>query len=686
MDSLASSRTILAGLGLAASLAAQSTPDDLESLLDIKVEIASRRSQQAKRAPSIVSVVTRAEIERYGWRDLSDILRSLPGFEFGHDGTKLVGLIERGIWAHEGKALIMVDGITISPLHNGNVNYLGSGLIPGELIERVEVIRGPGSSVYGQFAGVAVINVITRRPQGLNGGRAVVRATTLGAGDSGQGIYFTSCAETREGVAMSLSGGFQTTPFSRKPYTDTFFTGKTFPQDKGNTRGESSYLTGQVSALGTTLSFVRIARQDAQVDENGTGPRDPEVAGLELGTLGTLGRTVQALKIRRSDAILPAWTVESWIEGIQNTGGALFPQSKTSSGVNHTGTERSRFTADVALRWTPSFPGVLLLGGGYQHDWERSVSLENKGAMWDLADPAKRLAQVTLQTTYGYMEYSHQLGDFGVTAGARYQDDRLNHAFAPRFGVTYFLGDFNAKLLYQEAFREPTLFQTYSTFFSFRGVLKPELIRTTELELGWRITPTLSGQINLYRLAVTRAISFALDDYDFFIVNAGAMRAKGVEASLELKESDWGGFANIAYTLPEAGSDPFYLSGDQQHFLSAASFKLNAGAHVKLGAIQLAPSLHYISRREAQTPRSAQSGIPPWSLLPNVTESAPIPARVLIDLNVTWKDCLGPNTEARLGVQNITNVDHPVLQPYYGGHAPLPTYDRRVTADLVWRF
>ena len=182
---------------LAFALAAQeapglqtSPPDELARLLNTPVIIASRLQQSQEEAPSAVYVVTRTDIERYGWRELADILRVLPGFDFGNDGTALIGLSERGIWAHEGKVLLMVDGIQVSPLHNGNVNYYGS--YPAELIERVEVIRGPGSALYGQFAGAAVINLITRGAEDPEGGRFALRTTTLGAGNVGGGGFLVA--------------------------------------------------------------------------------------------------------------------------------------------------------------------------------------------------------------------------------------------------------------------------------------------------------------------------------------------------------------------------------------------------------------------------------------------------------------------------------------------------------------
>jgi len=94
----------------------------------------------------------------------------------------------------------------------------------------------------------------------------------------------------------------------------------------------------------------------------------------------------------------------------------------------------------------------------------------------------------------------------------------------------------------------------------------------------------------------------------------------------------------------------------------------------------------YASSRQTQTARSAQSGVGPYSLMPLVVESESVPARVLLNLSVTWMRVMGTGMELRVVGTNLTNASFPILQPYYGSHAPLPANDRRFTADLVWRF
>ncbi|GAB4129461.1 MAG: hypothetical protein Fur0027_14210 [Raineya sp.] len=203
----------------------RSSKEDIENLLkkaeptvELEVEIASKQKQAVEEAPSIISVVTREDIENYGFRDITDILRLVPGFEYGMDVQSLFGIGFRGIWGHEGKVLVMIDNHPINCFGYGNTNFFGH--LPVSVIERVEIIRGPGSALYGTFAEAAVINIITRTGRGLQG---VQVATQAGA--VGNNAIFGSQASvgyndlSRE-LDISANVAFTYHPISARTYED----------------------------------------------------------------------------------------------------------------------------------------------------------------------------------------------------------------------------------------------------------------------------------------------------------------------------------------------------------------------------------------------------------------------------------------------------------------------------------
>ena len=134
----------------------------LEELLDIKVTTVSRASESVLRAPAAVYVITNEDIRRSGVRNLPDALRLAPGVE--------VAKIENNSWAisvrgfnelFSNKLLVLVDGRSVyTPLFSGVYWDLHNPVL--EDVDRIEVIRGPGASLWGSNAVNGIINIITK--------------------------------------------------------------------------------------------------------------------------------------------------------------------------------------------------------------------------------------------------------------------------------------------------------------------------------------------------------------------------------------------------------------------------------------------------------------------------------------------------------------------------------------------
>ncbi|NJK87607.1 MAG: TonB-dependent receptor plug domain-containing protein [Bacteroidales bacterium] len=139
----------------------------IDDLLNQKVRVGSQEELSPRETPGIVSVIERDEIVKSGAADLIDVLNLVPGIAFGLDVDGVLGLSMRGIWGLEGKILVMIDGMEINEGLYTSVNF-GKHFSP-EQIERIEIIRGPGSSLYGGYAELGVINIITRKAEDING-------------------------------------------------------------------------------------------------------------------------------------------------------------------------------------------------------------------------------------------------------------------------------------------------------------------------------------------------------------------------------------------------------------------------------------------------------------------------------------------------------------------------------------
>jgi outer membrane cobalamin receptor len=136
----------------------------IEELMAVEVDTVttpSRREERAHQAPGTVIVIDRRQIERRGYMTLVDVLRDLPGIDvtpyfFSELGTRIT---VRGVNGNN-KVIVMVNGMRVNP-PGGEYYPLRTDFSVRE-VEQIEVIYGPGSTLYGQDAIAAVINVITR--------------------------------------------------------------------------------------------------------------------------------------------------------------------------------------------------------------------------------------------------------------------------------------------------------------------------------------------------------------------------------------------------------------------------------------------------------------------------------------------------------------------------------------------
>jgi len=184
------------------------------------VTVASRYAQTVRKAPSIVEVVTDEQIRQRGYRTLSDILRDLPGIYVwrsveGRDLAAMRGVIS----ADNNKLLILVDG---QPWYDGvYTSAFIDEYMPISHIRQVEVIKGPGSAIYGTNAFSGVVNIVTYGGGDLEGarvrwvagshGRSDLTATAggtaeLGTIDASISAYARTLSEVGQGLGLTPDG------------------------------------------------------------------------------------------------------------------------------------------------------------------------------------------------------------------------------------------------------------------------------------------------------------------------------------------------------------------------------------------------------------------------------------------------------------------------------------------------
>ncbi len=158
---------------------------DLEGLMNLRVTSVSKREQSLSRTGAAVFVITQDDIRRSGMNNIPDLLRMAPGVEVARINAHTWAISVRGFNdRYSNKVLVLVDGRTIfDPAFSGV--YWDEQSLPLEDIERIEIIRGPGGTVWGANAVNGVINIITKNTKDTLGGLISV---STGSTDSATGV------------------------------------------------------------------------------------------------------------------------------------------------------------------------------------------------------------------------------------------------------------------------------------------------------------------------------------------------------------------------------------------------------------------------------------------------------------------------------------------------------------------
>lgn len=239
----------------------------LEELMNIKVVTASKRLEGQESAPAVMQVISRTDIRRYGARNLVDVLDRATNLQvvgsnlYPQNRVAIRGVMQTHI---DNKILFLINGRPLRDALQGGKNmdlYMG---LPVSAIERIEIIRGPGSVIYGTNAFSGVINVVTFKgktenetliSQGSFGYQQIdgvfVRSTedynSLLAinhiskdGDEFEGITdengtedtLTTAGETSQGLVYLKHGGWEVNLYASDNTTDHTNSVFTFPNNE----------------------------------------------------------------------------------------------------------------------------------------------------------------------------------------------------------------------------------------------------------------------------------------------------------------------------------------------------------------------------------------------------------------------------------------------------------------------
>lgn len=614
----------------------------LDDLLDVEVDVAARLPQRARETPGIVSVITRDEILASGARDLIDVLLLVPGFAPGVDVSGVLNVGVRGQWALEGKMLLLIDGQPMNDLLYSSTQ-LGNHY-PLENLERIEVIRGPGSVVYGGYAELAVIHLITRRD--LDGVSATAlygqRGTSLA--HAKLGLAFGTSPDELPGlrVAGSLALG---AGYAGGTYRD--FDGAAYDLSDHAQRP----LFAQLSASYRGLAVQGIFDDYTLDTRDGTGP---VLAATALQRFrGYYLDARYAWRLAPDLVLTPRFNlVRQTPWEIEDRSSAMY-YSKTAS----------RYTGGAELAWDATKHAKLAVGVEAFAD-RAHVNGTALVGLQTLFGGAREIAYDTI-ATYAQAVVEHPIAN--LTVGARYEyHSEVHGSLVPRVALTKVFGRAHAKLLASRAFRAPGIENINLGDIG----LDPERTTAYEAEVGYRLTDHVALAANAFDTTIERPIVYAFDRaaMEERYLNADRTGTRGLEVDCAIKYP--GGAARASYSFYSAAGKSrvaaYEVPGHDDVLLGFPAHKVALqGSFSVTRKLSIAPSAVLLGDRYAYTAGSAGQPV-----------LGREPATALVNVYGRLRDALIPGLELGAGVFDLGDRRLRYLQPYAGGHAPLPAGGR----------
>jgi len=551
----ADSLTHLAQLDLTGLQEVEVKLDDVFDLFDglvkaRKVSVASGVAQDTASAPAVTTLITAQDIEAVGARSLNEALAMVPGLHVGRRGIGYDHIYTlRGIHTNPSpEVLVLLNGIPIKKAHDGRSE---TDALPASLIQRIEVIRGPGSALYGADAFAGVINIISKTAADIQGTELGVRGGSFNQGE------------------LWIAQGQQYGAFDLALMLNWY-------RSDGHDGWVEEDAQTQLDRLFGSQASLAPGALDAQRDllhlhlDLGIGDywrwrgslRRNQNAGVGLGFGQALDHQAQP----DTDSFLtdltyenrnlsPNWELKAQLsyQTFDSSGnyslyppgafGGAFPdgflwdiglqgdQTRVESNALYRG------FANHAVRFGAGWQAARLsevsesrnwgvdLASGFPYPLGSLVDVSNSGEVF-LPTATRRNLFAYAQDSWGFSN------NWELTAGVRYDDfSDFGNTLNPRLALVWkSTPHLTSKLLFGSAFRAPTLAE-----LGFKNPLiglgnqslKAETIDTWELAWDWLVTSDVHMALNLFHYQIKDKIGFPGGQIQY--ANYGQWRGQGFE-------------------------------------------------------------------------------------------------------------------------------------------------------------
>ncbi len=547
-----------------ATLAQQYSEEDEFALVygdKSTVSIATGSQQSLRRAPAVATVITAEDIKNMGATDLDQVLETVPGIHVARNPVTYSPLyVIRGIFSQfTPQTLVLQNRIPITTMFQGTKGGVWAGL-PVENIARIEIIRGPGSALYGADAFAGVINIITKSAADTPGTEFGARVGSFNSRDAwiqhggklgpmDVAAYFRigrtdGARSIVEADAQSQNDARFVSQASLAPGSvnlghDAIDANLDIGYDKWRLRAGYKLRDNVGSGLGAAFALDPVGKAKSERITADLSWTDPQIRQDWGG-----GASISYLQYNDTAAedfiLFPA--------------GARFPTGTFNEGMIGTPEKWERQWRLSAFATYTGFAGHRMRFGLGHDDLDLYKTRERKnftfdadgwpvpiGSIADFSHTAPFMFPQRRKVNYVYAQDEWNFAkDWALTAGIRH--DRYSDfggTTNPRIALVWDASlDLTAKLLYGQAFRAPAFHEQHSINNpAIRGNpdLRPETIRTLEAAFSWQARRDVQANLSVFRYSmqdIIRAVPNNMTGAELIMRNTGGQTGKGMELEL----------------------------------------------------------------------------------------------------------------------------------------------------------
>ncbi len=606
------------------------------------------KDAQVNDVPGTIYIIDQNEIQLSGARDIMEILEKVPGVSFGTDVDGVIGISMHGIWAHEGKYVIQINGLTLNETDFGTYAF-SQRLFLGN-VSRIEILYSPGTVLFGGSAALGIINIVTYAPGEKDGAFIGLQTSASSTGIDRANASISGNHYLGNQTNISYSANYN--EGSKSSIMD-----ESVPESIVNYRDSTQIKNSEI--------FLKLKRKNFQLQYYRNDYTFDHV-NQEYQVLMTQNQ----FELEFSKQLGSRNEIKFKTAFSQYT--PWFYQNTTNPDRLLANTHSRKMTTSATIHST--ITRKLTFFGGFSG--QKNITIHE----WNLNLPdslqTTYLSQMLGAAVFGDLHYKSKFGNFGISARAEI-NSFVDPEFAPRYYYTFKRNQFYLKAVYSYGYKIPTIENINSGPTDTN--LKSEHVRNTDVCVGLQSKKGDMIQISVFRNLLQNPIIYVFDDQTLDnYINKGSVFARGIEFTSMVKRKDE--FFRLNYSYSEncnpRGGLPEIELPSAKSFQAIPRHKATALVGLKfLPWLKWSMSLVYQSSLSSyESDETTETG------LRLKTYNQCVLANTFIHIDpeiIPWS--------LRIGLTNLLNSNYVISSPYNNGVGAIPMNHAQLQLDIQYR-